>query len=34
MIIEIAEFSHGNMSIVHDNTPDQINISVDWLPEV
>ncbi len=22
----------GNMSIVHDNTPDQINISVDWLP--
>jgi hypothetical protein len=24
----------GNMSIVHDNTPDQINISVDWLPEV
>ena len=24
----------GDMSIVHDNTPDQINISVDWLPEV
>ena len=23
----------GNMNIVHDNTPDQINISVDWLPE-
>ncbi len=24
----------GDMSIVHDNTPDQINISVDWLPSV
>ena len=24
----------GDMGIVHDNTPDQINISVDWLPNV